>query len=75
MASCCPGGKYTVFKNRPGKGGFYETPIGKALREVSIKWNEIIYNNKDPNFENGYDFKLNIPTKPFAKARWNQEPR
>jgi hypothetical protein len=61
-------GKYTVFKNAVGDGGFYDTPVGKELRNVAIKWNEIIYNNADPNFDQGFDFKLNVPTKPFAKA-------
>lgn len=61
-------GKFTVFKNAPENGGFYATPAGQALHEVAVKWNKIVYDNADPKFDKGFDFKLNIPTKPFGKA-------
>ncbi len=60
-------GKYTIFKSGAGDGGFYDTPVGRALYEVALRWNKIVYNETDPQFE-GFDFKLNVPTKPFGKA-------
>lgn len=61
-------GKFTIFKSAAGEGGFYDTAAGRALHEVAIKWNEIIYNVTDPKFDAGFDFKLNVPTTPFGKA-------
>lgn len=66
--------KYGVFKNGqpategfPGSGqaGFYNSSLGQKLYRLAAKWNQEIYGTPEP-FDGGFDFKLNMDTKPFT---------
>jgi hypothetical protein len=61
------GGRFTVLKNEvPGDGkGFYDTPLGQDLAKLARTWNMRVYG--DENAE-GFDFKMNLSTKPFSRA-------
>ena len=59
------GGRYTVFKNDRKLGGFHATPLGADLHRLAEAWNLRIFGRSD--YE-GFDFKLNLISKPFARA-------
>ncbi|MBI4700708.1 MAG: type VI secretion system tip protein VgrG [Deltaproteobacteria bacterium] len=61
------GGRYTILKNHAQKhAGFYRTPIGHKLKLFAHKWNKEIYGKA--RGVDGFDFKLNLSTKPFGPA-------
>ena len=62
------GGRYTTLKNNvDGGGGFYDTPLGRDLKELSRKWDRRIYG--EDAVADGFDFKLNLDSdKPFKTA-------
>jgi hypothetical protein len=59
------GGNYTVFKSGADVGGFYATPVGKELEALAKRWNTRLYGSATAD---GFDFKLNLDTKPFSSA-------
>jgi len=58
-------GEYSVLKNDPAVDGFYKTKVGEQLQALARRWNTIIYGSADAD---GFDFKLNLGTEPFASA-------
>lgn len=61
-------GRYTTLRNGvEDGGGFYDTPLGRDLQELARRWDRRIY--KDPDLEEGFDFKLNLDSdRPFKTA-------